>query len=461
MLRRKKTGIFLLFLLVTVSSLSLRAQTKIVDQVVAVVGNNIILQSDVENQTLQLKSQGNRTPTSKLRCEVFEDLLFSKLLLNQAKIDSIEITEAEIEGNLTQRLQVFINQIGSEEKLEEFYGKSILEIREDFHDLIRENLLTQKMQSAITGDIKVTPSEVRSYYNRLLKDSLPLVNSVVEISQIVKNPPFSEQAKFAVREKLLNLRKRILTGEKFATLAILYSEDPGSAGRGGDLGFRNKADFVPEFSTVAFSLKENTVSKIVETEFGFHIIQLVAKRGEQVNVRHILMKPKVTPEETRQAKHFLDSIANLIRSDSISFETAAKVFSDDENTRINGGIMINPYPKPWDQTQSRDTKFELDQFDPILYRQIRNLKVGEISDPFELEDESGNKIFKIVKLKSQTKPHRANIKDDYLYLQEMTKLYKQDEIFRKWIKEKQKITYVRINDEFKTCNFKNEGWVKK
>jgi peptidyl-prolyl cis-trans isomerase SurA len=454
MFMKKNKGVLLIILLVCLSSLFVRAQSKIIDQIIAVIGSSVIFQSDVENQTLQLQTQGISTSASKLKCEVLEDLLYSKLLLNQAKIDSIEVTEAQVEGELTRRLQMFINQVGSEEKLEEFYNKSMIEIREDFHDLIRDNLLTQLMQDEIAGDIKVTPSEVKSYYNKLSRDSLPLINSVVEIAQIVKNPPYSEQAKFSVREKLLNLRKRVLNGEKFATLAILYSEDLGSAERGGDLGFRNKADFVPEFSTVAFSLKENTVSTIVETEAGFHIIQLIAKRGDQVNVRHILMKPKVTAEETLQAMHFLDSIANLIRSDSISFETAAIIFSDDENTRLNGGIMVNPY--------TNDTKFELDQIDPYLHKQISDeLKTGEISDPFEAIDESGNKIYKIIKLKTRTKPHYANLKEDYQYLQEMTKLNKQNEIISEWIEEMLKITYVRINDEFKTCDFLNKGWVKK
>jgi peptidyl-prolyl cis-trans isomerase SurA len=454
MFMKKNKGVLLIILLVCLSPLFVRAQSKIIDQIIAVIGSSVIFQSDVENQTLQLQTQGISTSASKLKCEVLEDLLYSKLLLNQAKIDSIEVTEAQVEGELTRRLQLFINQIGSEEKLEEFYNKSMIEIREDFHDLIRDNLLTQLMQDEIVGDIKVTPSEVKSYYHKLSRDSLPLINSVVEIAQIVKNPPYSEQAKFAVREKLLNLRKRISDGENFATLAVLYSEDTGSAKRGGELGFNNKANLLPEFSTVAFSLKENTVSTIVETEAGFHIIQLIAKRGDQVNVRHILMKPKVTAEETLQAMHFLDSIANLIRSDSISFESAAIIFSDDENTRLNGGIMVNPY--------TNDTKFELDQIDPYLHKQISDeLKTGEISDPFEAIDESGNKIYKIIKLKTRTKPHYANLKEDYQYLQEMTKLNKQNEIISEWIEEMLKITYVRINDEFKTCDFINKGWVKK
>jgi peptidyl-prolyl cis-trans isomerase SurA len=255
-----------------------------------------------------------------------------------------------------------------------------------------------------------------------------------------------------VREKLLDLRRRIIEGENFATLAVLYSEDPGSAPKGGELGFRNRSDFVPEFADAAFSLKENTVSPIVETDFGFHIIQLIARRGDQINVRHILIRPKIKPEEIMEAIHYLDSLADLIRKDSLSFEMAARYFSQDELSSVNGGVVINPV--------TGDTKFEMEHLDPSVVEAIRDLKIGEISEPFQSVDESGNTVFKIVKIKSRSNPHQANLKEDYAILHEMAKMEKQQEEFMNWIMDKQKTTYIKVNPPFRTCNFSNDGWLK-
>jgi len=428
------------------------AQEEIVDQVVAVVGDNIVLQSDVENQVLQIRSQGALTPRNQLRCEVLEDLLAQKLLLNQAQVDSIEVTSSQVEMDLDRRLQMFISQVGSAENLEAYYNKSILEIKDDFRELVRDQLLTEQMQREIAGELTITPSEVKSFYNSIPPDSLPLINSQIMISQIVKNPPFREQTKFEVREKLLNLRKRIIEGESFVTLAVLYSEDVGSAPKGGELGFRNRSDFVQEFADAAFSLKENTVSPIVETEFGFHIIQLIARRGDQINVRHILMRPKIQPEEILEAKNFLDSLANLVRNDSLSFEMAARYFSEDELSSVNGGIVINPI--------TGNTKFEMEQLHPSVVQAIRDSKIGEISESFQSVDESGNTVFKIVKIKSRSNPHPANLKEDYAILHDMAKAEKQQEEFLEWIMDKQKTTYIKVNPPFRTCNFASEGWLK-
>ncbi len=432
--------------------LSCLAQQEIVDQVVAVVGNNIVLQSDVENQVLQIRAQGSLTPRNQLRCEVLEDLLAQKLLLNQAQIDSIEVTGAQVEMELDRRLQMFISQVGSAENLEEYYNKSILEIKDDFRELVRDQLLTEQMQRQIAGELTITPSEVKAFYNSIPPDSLPLINSQIAISQIVKNPPYREQTKFEVREKLLNLRKRIIEGESFATLAVLYSEDPSTAPKGGEVGFRNRSDFVQEFADVAFSLKQKTVSPIVETEYGFHIIQLIARRGDQVNVRHILMRPKIQPEEILEAMSFLDSLADLVRKDSLNFEMAARFFSEDELSSVNGGVVINPI--------TGDTKFEMEHLHPSVVQAIRELKIGEISEPFQSIDESGNVVFKIVKIKSRSNPHQANLKEDYAILHEMAKAEKQQEEFMNWIMDKQKTTYIKVNPPFRTCNFASDGWLK-
>ncbi|MCD6564516.1 MAG: peptidylprolyl isomerase [Bacteroidales bacterium] len=436
-----------------VFSFAVTAQDEVIDRIIGVVGDQIILQSDIENQYLQFKAEGYRGNEGKIKCSIFEDQLAQKLLLNQAKVDSVEITESQVEMELNRRLQAFINQIGSEQQLEDYYKKSILEIKEDFRDLIRDQLLTEEMQRTIAGEITVTPSEVRKFYKRTPKDSLPLINSQIEIRQIVKIPPFSEEAKLEVREKLLNLRKRIINGESFSTLAVLYSEDKGTAIKGGELGYTNKADLVIEFANTAFSLKKGVVSTIVETEFGYHLIKLIDRRNDQVNVRHILMKPKTSPVAKMQAKSFLDSLSLIIRTDSITFKNAARGYSDDPDSRLSGGILINP--------RTGDTKFEMDQLDKGMYNVVKDMKIGKISDPFEAIDEKGNLVYKIVSVISRSKPHTANLVSDYKILQELTKQSKQQEFFSNWINDKQKNTYIRIVDDYQTCTFSNKGWLDK
>jgi len=284
-----------------------------IDRIVAVVGDNTVLQSDVESMYLQYRAQG--IPSSgDLKCEILEEYLGQMLLLNQAQIDSIEISESQVEMQLDSRLDYFINQIGSRERLEEYFNKTILEIKEDFRDLIRDQLITNQMQSNIAFDVTVTPSEVRQFYNRLPDDSIPNIDSKIKMRQISMYPPVTETAKLEVRERLLDLRKRILEGENFRTLAVLYSEGP-SAPQGGEIGFLGRAELDPEYSKVAFSLKEGQVSNIVESAFGFHVIQLIERRDDKANTRHILMKPKVDPNGSEKTIIQLDSLANVIRKD--------------------------------------------------------------------------------------------------------------------------------------------------
>ncbi len=426
-------------------------QEKIVDQVVAVVGSNIVLQSDVETQYLQMRSQGY-SAQGDLKCEILEDLLSAKLMLNQARLDSIEISQAMVEQELDGRLKGFIEQIGSLERLEAYYNKTIYEIKDDFRDVITEQLLTQQMQKQITSEITVTPSEVRSFYKSIPRDSLPVIPAQVVYNQILRNPPFSDQTKLVVREQLLDLRRRITQGEDFATLAILYSEDPGSAAKGGELGFMSRTDLVKEFAETAFSLKQGAVSSLVETSFGFHIIQMIERRGETVNVRHILIKPEITSEERKKALNFLDSLALQIRSDSIDFILAARLFSHDEDSRISGGQVIN--------MNSGDAKFQLDQLDQATAEAIQDLEPGDVSNAFETTDLTGNKVFAIIKVIERIPAHKADLKNDYSILQEMTRMSKQQETFRRWITEKQKTTYIRVNDTFKSCPFRLKGWIK-
>ncbi len=445
------TRILPLFLiLLFIQQTDLICQQKIIDEIVAVVGDKKVMVSDIEKQYEQLKIQGI-IPTDDLRCQIFEEFLSQKLLLNQAEIDSIEVTDAETEMQLDQRLKFFINQVGSEENLIKYFNKSILEIKEDLRDAIREQILIERMRSEIIGSISVTPSEVKSYYRSLSKDSIPFVNSEIEISQIVVYPSTSEDAVYDVREKLLNLRERIINGEKFSTLAVLYSED-GSASKGGDIGWANKADLDPEYAKAAFALKKGAVSKIVKSAFGYHIIELIDRTEDRIHTRHILMKPDISIESKEQARSKLDSIIRLIRLDSMTFSQAAVRFSGDEDTRMNGGQVINE--------MTGNSKFELDDFDTRDYLVIKNLDVGEISDPYESADKHGKLIFKTVILKSRTNPHVANLKEDYSLLKQMAMYSKQSEIVDEWIKEKIENTYIRLDDDYINCKFRISGWLK-
>ena len=448
---RNITGkIFTLFIFITICSNSF-AQTKMVDQVIAVVGKNIILESDIENQRLQLQSQGYYS-SDDIKCEVFEDMLFQKLLLNQAILDSIEVSDAEVKSDLDRRIQYFISQIGSQEKLEEFYGKSLIEIKAEFSKVIKDQLITQKMRQEITKDLKITPSEVRSFFKQLPKDSLPYIKAEVEIQQLCKYPKVEDTEILRVKEQLRKFKERVNNENNFATLAVLYSEDPGSAKNGGELGFVGRGDLVPEFAAVAFNLKEGEVSRIVKTEYGYHIIQLIERRGERINVRHILLKPKISSYEKINARHFLDSVSTLIRNDSINFKNAVLKFSDDKETVFNAGVIVNP--------QTNATKFELDQVDAATSYAIKNIKVGEISKPFESTDSKGKLVYKIVRLKSKTESHTANMDDDYQKIQDAALEKRKQEFIGSWIEKKQKSTFIKVDDSYKNCNFKYEGWLE-
>jgi peptidyl-prolyl cis-trans isomerase SurA len=444
LVRKTSITFSLVFALVT----SLLAQPKMIDQVVGIVGDYTILQSDIENQYLQYLAQGARVP--ELRCIILKDFLEQKLMLNQAKIDSIEISESSVESQLDSRMQYFINQIGSQEELEEYFNKSILEIKEDFREVLHDQMITQRMQGEITGDVKITPSEVKKYYNETPKDSLPYIDAQVELQQIVVYPPLGEQAVFDVKERLLDLRKRIMEGESFETLAILYSEGP-SASNGGEIGYMSKGELDSEYAKAAFSLKKGGVSKIVESEFGFHIIQLIDRRDDRVNTRHILMKPRISIDARKTAIGRLDSIVDLIRSDSISFEKAARFYSEDKNTAINKGVLVNP--------ATNSSMFDLKELETQDYTITRDLKIGEISDPYESVDENGKTLYKIIKVKSRTNPHRANLEQDYLLIQNMALAIKKQKVIEDWIKEKQSDTYIRIDDSFMDCSFIKDGWL--
>ncbi len=446
----KKTTLYIFLLLLNISSFAQNKQ--VIDQVVAVVGKNMILQSDIENQYLQLKSQGF-VYNGDLKCKVLEDLLFNRLLLDQAQKDSIEVTDNELNDNLDRRIRYFVAQIGSEEKLEEFYGKSIAEIKNEFRDLLKKQMLVQKMQNKLTADIKVTPSEIRKFYDNIPKDSLPKVPTTYKFQQVVVIPKVSEKEKLAVKEKLRNFKERIKNGTSFSTLAVLYSEDPGSAKQGGELGYVGRTDLVPEFAKAAFRLKKpGEISGIVETQYGFHIIQLIDRKGEKINVRHILLKPKVSYDELIKAQQRIDSIADIIKADTIPFEEVVRRYSDDEETKSNGGYMINPYT-------STDL-FTDEQIDPALAYHLKGLKTGDITRSFKTKDAQDRVVFKIVKLAEKNEPHIANLKQDYKQIQELCLADKKAKFLKNWVKKKQQNTYIKIDDSYKGCDFEMKGWIK-
>ncbi|NVO03835.1 MAG: peptidylprolyl isomerase [Bacteroidetes bacterium] len=444
----KKTLLVLIIIFFSITIQRSIAQEKIVDQIVAIVGANIVKLSDIETQYSQYMAQGLLKGENE-KCNILEELLFQKLLLNQAQLDSIVISDNQIESELDRRLRYFIKQIGSQEKLEEYYNKSIVEIKFEFREAIKEQLLAQNMQSKITENIKITPSEVKTFYNNIPKDSLPLIPSVVEIGQIVKQPPLSIEETKYIKEKLTGFRDRVLKGENFSALAVLYSEDPGSAKKGGELGFFGKGEMFPEFEAASFALKANDVSPVIETKAGFHIIQLIERRGEMINVKHILLMPKVAPEDLSKAKISLDTIYAAMESKKISFADAALKYSDDPS-KANKGIMVNP--------QSGSSKFKPDELDPSVFFVIDKLKNGEFSKPVPMKTEDGKQAYRILYLKSKTEPHRANLNDDYDSIQEMALNEKRSKAIAEWINVKAAATYINIVDEFKKCNFQSK-WI--
>jgi peptidyl-prolyl cis-trans isomerase SurA len=349
-------------------------------------------------------------------------------------------------------MQYFINSMGSEEKLEAYFKKSTVEIKKDLRQEIRDQMLASRMRAKVVENLTITPSDVKAYIKSLPEDSLPYVDAEVEFNQILIYPHISERATIEAREKLLDLRERIVKGESFATLAVIYSEDQGSAVRGGDIGWMAKAELDPEYAKAAFALKKGTISKIVESSFGFHLIQCLDRTEDRVQTRHILLRPKIEPDEKIKAVSRLDSIVRLVRQDSLKFERAALLFSQDPDTRLNGGQAVNPY---------RGGRFwKMDEFEPNEYAIISKLNIGELSDPYQTFDVKGKLVYKVIWLKDRTNPHMGNLKDDYNMFKSMTTQVKQDEVISSWVEDKMQYTYIRIAEQFRSCSFRLKGWVK-
>lgn len=424
------------------------AQPQTVDGVAAIVGGDVILKSDIDEQYDVFNRQNFGKPVS--YCEVFEELLFQKLLIHHAAIDSISIGEEEVEANMDRRIQQLIMQMGDQKKLEDFYEKSVVEIKEDMRTLIKEQLTAQRMQMTVVEGIEVTPSEVREYYENLPADSIPLISAEVELSQIVKFPELSDEAEQEVIAKLKELKGRIENGTSFSSMAILYSEDPGSNKKGGEYQGIQRGVFVKEFEAVAFNLRKGEISDPFKTEFGYHIVQLLEKRGEELDLRHILIKPKLTQENLQEAKNFLDSVSVAIANGEMTFEEASRRFSDDEQTRFNGGQMSN--------FQSGNNKFELSQLDRGLFALISTLEDDEISEASFYRTEDQREAFRIVRLDANYEPHKANLDLDFTRIKGFALQQKQTKTVENWKNEKLADTFVKINEGYYDCADELNSW---
>jgi peptidyl-prolyl cis-trans isomerase SurA len=434
-----------------IAPLNGRSQTDtVVDGLMAIVGGNVVLKSDIENQYIQIRSQGNIQGTATtLKCQIFENLLLQKLLLHQAQVDSIKVTDDQVELEMDRRMRYFISQAGSPERLEEHFGKTLLEIKNELRDVIKETMLTEQEQQKITKDVTITPAEVKTFFRKIQKDSIPLINSELEIGMIVKQPEIGETEKQTAKDKLKGFKDRFAKGDDFSTLAVLYSEDPGSSKQGGELGMFKRGEMRPEFEAAAFKLKPGEVSDIVETEDGYHLIQMIERRGEYINVRHILLQPKVSPVNLNKAKVTLDSVAALIEKKQITLDQAVLKYSDDPS-KNSGGLMINQV--------TGNSRFESSQVDAKIFFVVDKLKVGQVSAPV-LSTDRGKQDYRIYYLKSRTNPHKANLEDDYARLQELALEKKKMAIVDEWITNKLKSTYVAIMSDYSNCAFQHK-WIK-
>ena len=439
------------------ASVSVYGQHNVIDEVVWVVGDEAILKSDVEAERLDAQMNGRRFDGDPY-CVIPEQLAIQKLFLHQAEIDSIEVSEQEVLSRLEQQTNWLIDQIGSKEKMEEYYNKTSTQIREMLRENIRNGLTVEKMQREIVGDIKIVPADVRRYFKNLPQDSIPYVPTQVEVQIVTLEPKIPQEEIERVKKALRDYTEQINKGEiAFSTLARLYSEDEGTRRRGGELGFMGRGQLVPEYANVAFNLQDpKKVSKIVESEFGFHIIQLIEKRGDRINTRHILLKPRVEETDLEASLLRLDSIAKDIRNAKFTFDEAATFISQDKDTRNNHGLMANP-----NSGTARFEMQELAQVSQEVAKTVEGLNVGEISEPFTMINNKGKEICAIVKLKARIDGHKATITEDYQRLKAIVQSKLGDEKLEKWIRDKQKSTYVRINENWAKCDFKYPGWVRK
>lgn len=427
----------------------------VIDEVIWVVGDEPILKSDVEVMRIQGEAEGYKWKGNP-DCAIPEQIAVQKLFLHQAGLDSIEVTESEVTQEVEDRINWMIQQTGSREKLEEYRGMSLTQIRQEMRDDLRNQILVQRMRQELVKDVSVTPADVRRYFQDLPQDSLPFVPTTVELQIITRQPRVEEEEVNRIKNQLREYTERVNNGETtFATLARLYSED-GSARAGGELGYTPRAALDPAFASVAFGLTDpKKISKIVETEFGYHIIQLVDKSGDRINVRHILLKPRISSEAVKAASERLDSLAQDIRDKKFTFDDATYV-SDDKDTRMNRGLMAF-YNR---ETGERTSRFRMQDLPTEIAREVEKLQVGEISAPFQMVNDKGKNVCAIIKLKARTESHRATIAEDFQILKGIVLNKRRDQVIHDWVVNKIKNTYVRMNERYRDCDFEYEGWVK-
>ncbi len=433
-------------------SLGMQAQG-VIDEVIWVVGDEAILRSEVEEERLRAQYEGQQIAGDPY-CVIPEQLAVQKLFLHQAELDSVEANESTVSHQVDMRLNYYINQIGSKEKMEEYFRKTSSEIREEMMTTVRNQMIIQQMQQKLTSDIKPTPAEIRRYYNSLPMDSIPMMPAQVEVQILSFEPPVPAEETERVKSRLREFTERVQNGTAdFGMLARLYSEDTESAKRGGELGFVGKGQLVSEFADVAFNLNDpKRVSRIVQTEYGFHIIQLIEKKGDRINCRHILIRPRISATDKIRAIERLDSIRQEIEKDSLQFEQAVIRYSQDKNTAMNAGLMINP--------NTGSSRFEYQDLAPEIAKQIYTLNEGDISQPFVMMDQTKNReVCAIVRVAKKTDVHRANLTDDFQTVKAMLEAKLSAEHLHDWILKKQKATYVQISPEWQGCDFQYPGWV--
>ena len=430
-------------------------EKSIVDEVIWVVGDEAILKSDVEEARLQAEQEGTRW-NGDPDCVIPEQIAVQKLFLHQAAIDSIEVTESEIMQEVEAQINYWTQMVGSKEKLEEYKKQSIAQMRNELHDTMRDRKMAEEMRKELVKDIAVTPAEVRRFFKDLPEDSIPYVPTEVEVQIITQTPKIEQEEINRVKEQLREFTDRVTKGEtQFSTLARLYSEDPGSARQGGELGYSGRGTLDPAFANVAFNLTTpNKVSKIVESEFGFHIIQLIDKRGDKINCRHILLKPVVSDSSVNKSLARLDSIRNDILAEKFTFDAGASYISDDKDTRNNKGLMANV------KDMSRTSRFKMDELPPEVARAIDTLKIGGISAPFQMINARGKTVCAIAKLKNRVEGHKATITEDFQVMKAVVENKRRMEKLHQWVCDKIKATYVRINERYKDCKFEYQGWVR-
>jgi peptidyl-prolyl cis-trans isomerase SurA len=443
----KKTIILAAALLTATTTLTLHAQETIVDGVAAVVGKNIVKYSDIDRAYAQMRLRSGNENSFTNRCNILENLILNQLLVHKGEVDSIKITDEEVDENVQMYLKNDLRQYGTKEALREATGFSYDELKEQYERMIRSYMLSQRVQYDLTKDVQITPREVAEFFNEIPSDSIPEIPERYELSEIILQPTISEAERDRVRTQLSELRERVIQGEKFSMLATLYSQDPGSAKKGGELGFFTRGDMVTEFESAAFELKPGEVSPIIETQFGFHIIQLIERRGNTLNARHILITPQVSTEDLLKTRITLDSLASEIRAGHISFEDAARKYSTAANAK-QGGNAVNP--------ADGTTRFDRNAIDEYYYGVgVQGMDVGQISNANAMKTEDNHDAYRIVRLNKKHEAHRANLNDDYDNIYNAALNAAKQRKLRKWARHQMSITYVRLCDEYKDCVFEN------